>query len=390
MTKSYETAIDSLTSQGKFYINLGLERISSVLNLLGNVQNNLKVIHVAGTNGKGSVCSMLHSVLIQKYKVGLYTSPHIFDYTERIQINGTQISKVDFARLMDKVLSIADSNAIHLSEFEILTTMAFIYFAEQKVDFVVLETGLGGRLDATNVIQAPLCSIITHLDLDHTERLGDSIEKITLEKAGIIKQNCPVIVSASNSGLAYIEAIAKMKKSKLYIVEDINVSQELSLKGAYQKENAALVLKVLEVINKGISEPEISAGLKSTKHICRFQYIKDENLIIDGAHNPNGTAVLRKSLEEYFPNQSYRFIFGCLSNKDYFNMTKNLFKKEDEVYFYRFSNPNSATIEDIKSVCDFKIKPFSEFKKDSKQLTVVCGSFYMIKELLTIMGIKIN
>ena len=166
MEKTYDNAVKLLTSQGKFYINLGLERISAILELLGNPQDNLKCIHVAGTNGKGSVCAIIATILDQAgIKVGLYTSPHIFNYTERIQINGCRISEDDFAKYVFNICELADKNKIHLTEFEILTAVMFKYFSDKNVDIVVLETGLGGRFDATNVIKKNLCSIITHIDL---------------------------------------------------------------------------------------------------------------------------------------------------------------------------------------------------------------------------------
>ena len=204
MEKIYENAVKLLTSQGKFYIDLGLDRISKVMELLGNPQDKLEYFHVAGTNGKGSVCAILASVLRQAgKKVGLYTSPHIFEYTERIQVldcqnnlsPSRQISKEAFSRLVFEICEIADKNDIHLTEFEILTAVMFKYFEEQKVDVVVLETGLGGRFDATNIIKKNLCAIITHIDLDHTERLGKTKDEIAFEKAGINKPKCPIVTS---------------------------------------------------------------------------------------------------------------------------------------------------------------------------------------------------
>ena len=194
MKQTYNEAVNLLTSAGKFRISLGLDRMEKLLELIGNPQDKLDYIHVAGTNGKGSVCSILSSVLTESgKKVGLYTSPHIFKYTERIQINGAVITDEDFARYVFEISELADKNNIDLTEFEILTAVMFKYFADEKVDVVVLETGLGGRFDATNVIKRNLCSVITHIDFDHTDRLGDTLEKIAFEKAGIIKPNCPCI-----------------------------------------------------------------------------------------------------------------------------------------------------------------------------------------------------
>ena len=189
---NYQEAIEKLTSSGMFYIDLGLERIESVLEKLGNPQDSLRCIHVAGTNGKGSTCAMLASILQEAgYKVGLYTSPHIYEYTERIKINGQEISKEDFANLFEEVNSIG----VHLTEFETLTVMMFLYYQRKNVEVVVLETGMGGRFDATNVIKENLCAIITQIDLDHTDKLGKTKDEIAFEKSGIIKPNCPVVTS---------------------------------------------------------------------------------------------------------------------------------------------------------------------------------------------------
>lgn len=410
-TYSYQNAIDILTSQGKFYINLGLERIKAVLELLENPQDKLKIIHVAGTNGKGSVCAMLAAVLqeVKKargqegktnyqptlqpsnpptLKVGLFTSPHVFDYTERIKINGIEIEKELFAKKIIDVVKIADENNIHLTEFEILTAVAFDYFAKNNVDVVVLETGLGGRLDATNIIENPLCSIITHIDLDHTERLGDTIEKIAFEKAGIIKENCPVVITPDNSGFSVVEEVAALKKAQLMLASAAPENALLDkclLKGVYQKENLALVLAALDVLKqKGfeISDEAISKGLQNVKHPCRFEYLKDLNIIVDGAHNPNGTKALRESLDYYFPNQKITFIFGCLRNKSYKQMMKNLFNAKDDIYFYQFENSNACTYQELAGVCEFSAKPYSEFRREQGSLIVICGSLYMIQELL--------
>lgn len=392
---TYQNAVDILTSQGKFHINLGLERVEKALNLIKNPQDKLKFIHVAGTNGKGSVCSMLSSILDANNSiVGLFTSPHVFEYTERIKINNKEISQEDFAKNVIKITELAQANDIHLTEFEILTVVAFQYFAEKNVDIVVLETGLGGRLDSTNVIKNNICSIITNIDFDHTERLGDTIEKIAFEKGGIIKNNSPVVINDSNLGYKTITKIAEQNNSKVTIPYS-KIIQEyfnlLSLKGDYQKENLALAITAIDILNKNkfnISIESIKRGLKQTKHPCRFEYFEKENILIDGAHNPNGTKALRKSLDGKFPNQRFKFIFGCLKNKEYSSMMKNLFSSKDDIYFYHFNNENSCQYTELASICEFNSKNFNEFKKDKDTLTVICGSFYMIKELLTKMGIK--
>lgn len=384
----YQKSIEVLTSQGKFYINLGLERVQSILEILGNPQKNLKFIHVAGTNGKGSVCAMLSAILSNNgLKTGLFTSPHVFEYTERIKINDVEITKEDFAKNVLEIIEIAEKNGIHLTEFEILTVVAFKYFAQNNVDLVVLETGLGGRLDATNVIENNICSVITHIDFDHTERLGNTIEKISTEKAGIIKQNCPVVTCENNAGLDVINRIAAEKNAQVLIAEGGRIfpAEKSALKGTYQRENLSIVLKVIELLNENgfeITEEGLERGLKNVKHPCRFEYLQEKNIILDGAHNPNGTRALRDSLDEYFPNQKIKFIFGCLNNKQYTQMMENLFRQNDEIYFYEFDNPNACTYAELANVCKFISKPFGEYKADSSILTVICGSFYMIKEVL--------
>ena len=194
--KNYLNTEKLLHSSGKFRIKLGLERISAILELCGNPQNNLQVIHVAGTNGKGSVCTLTAEILKQSgYKVGLYTSPHIFKYNERFKVNGEDISDEDFVQYVSYVENLGKEHNLDLSEFEILTATAFKYFYDKKVDFVVLETGLGGRFDATNVVEKPVITAITSISIDHKDRLGDTIEKIAFEKAGIIKENVKCVIT---------------------------------------------------------------------------------------------------------------------------------------------------------------------------------------------------
>ena len=380
MTNDYKKAVELLKSQGKFYINLGLERISVVLDLLGNPQDKLKCIHVAGTNGKGSVCAIIHKILSKAgMKTGLYTSPHIFDYTERIKINGENISQNDFAKYIFEICELADKHNIHLTEFEILTAVMFKYFADNNVDVVVLETGLGGRFDATNVIKSNLCSIITHIDLDHTERLGNTKSKIAFEKAGIIKTNCPVFTS---EGYEEIKDKADKCNSLFVLVTPFEDTTNLSLKGTCQQENLSLALAAVRYLFPQISENTIQEALKEVKHPCRFQLCR-EDLIIDGSHNPNGAMALRESLDFYYPDKKRCFVFGCLRNKDYKKMIEILFSKGDEIYFYHFNNKNSCTVEELQNACVFPSKEFCSLDElPSDRLKIVCGSFYMLNEIV--------
>lgn len=394
-----------LQSQGKFYINLGLERILAVLNLFGNPQNSLKIIHVAGTNGKGSVCSTIANILTHNgYKTGLYTSPHLVEYTERIKINNEQISKDDFTNYIENVCTIADVNNIDLTEFEILTAAAYKYFYDNKVDFAIMETGLGGRYDATNICKQPVVSVITSISLDHTDRLGDTTDKIAYEKAGIIKENSKVVVNSDNIGLKVIEQIAKEKNAKLIIAKDnitttfengINYvvynekKYEFPLLGLYQRQNLSLIFKTIEELPCKISEEGLREGLKTVKWNARLQYIKDKNLIIDGAHNPAAAAELKKSLDYYFKNQKRIFIYSTINTKDYVGIAKVLFNPEDEIYYLNFNYKTAVPFEEYKKKVNF----LSNIKQINKEnipsvlekngLKILTGSFYMIGEILS-------
>lgn len=377
---SYGKAVEIITSRDNFYIDLGLDRIREALKKLGNPQDDLKCIQVAGTNGKGSVCAMLESILRESgYKTGLYTSPHIWEYTERISVCGNNISKDDFAKYVEKIISVG----VHLTEFEILTVMMFLYFKEQRVDVAVIETGLGGRLDATNVIKENLCSVITQIDLDHTDRLGETKEKIAYEKAGIIKPNCPVITSM---GYEVIKDKADTCGSMFIMVSPF-VPQEfieaLSLKGKHQVDNLALVITVIQYLFPELSDKNIVEGLKKVKHPCRFEYIKDKNLIIDACHNPNGVQALRDNLDLYYPNQERRFIFGALKRKDYKQMMEILFREGDEIYLNEFDYPDACTYKELKQVCPFESRKYDGNKHilATNKLNIICGSFYMISGL---------
>lgn len=374
---NYEYIIKKLTSKDKFYIDLELNRIKSVLKELENPQDSLKYIHVAGTNGKGSTCAMLDSILREAgYKTGLYTSPHIFEYTERIKINGNEITKEDFCRLYKKI----DSIQKPLTEFETLTVLMFLYFKENNVDIVILETGLGGRLDATNIIKENLCSIITQIDLDHTDRLGTTKDKIAYEKSGIIKPNCPVITSM---GYEEIRDKADELNSMLlftYPFVQQDFVEALSLKGLHQIDNLALVITTINHLFKNINENTIKKGLQKVKHPCRFEYIANKNLIIDTSHNPNGIKALRENLDYYYPNIPRRFVFGCLKNKDYKTMMNILFQETDEVYLNEFDYYNACSYDDLNLSCPVVNKKYEGQILTPEKLNIICGSFYMLGE----------
>lgn len=373
----YQKTLEKLTSSKMFYVDLSLDRIKTVLEKLGNPQDSLKYIHVAGTNGKGSTCAMLASILQEAgYKVGLYTSPHIFEYTERIKINGQEISQQDFANLFEEVNALG----IHLTEFETLTAIMFLYFQHKNVEIVILETGMGGRFDATNVIKENLCAIITQIDLDHTDRLGKTKDEIAFEKAGIIKPNCPVVTSMGYEAIRdkADEVNAMLLFSSLYVPQDF--VEALALKGLHQIENLSLVLTAISYLFKEIDENIIKIGLMKVKNPCRFEYFPEKNLIIDASHNPNGIKALRENLDYYYPNLPRRFVFGCLKNKDYKKMMNILFKEDDEVYLNGFDYPNACSYEELSEACFVQNQKYTNQTLSSDKLNIICGSFYMIGE----------
>lgn len=399
---NYQDCKQLLTSQSKFHINLGLERMEKLALFFSNPQNKLRVIHVAGTNGKGSTCAMLAKICEENgYKTGLFTSPHLKKYNERIKINGIDISDEDFAKYLSLVEKTAKENNIELTEFELLTMMAFLYFKDKETDVVILETGMGGRLDATNIVQEPLLTIITSINLDHTDRLGQTIEAIAFEKAGILKENIPVIISKNNLGIEIIKKEASKVGAGVFEIEDdfklINEIEnvfsngfkkyKISLKGIQQGQNLALVDAACEYLTL-----EPTKALKNVIWPCRMQYIQEQNILIDAAHNPDAIKFLKKNIDIYFPNKKRAFLFGMLDTKDYTEVIKNLFNNDDEIFitdnfahnaikkeilndeiakFYPFSNRKFIDINEISKFAEYY---FSGIK-------IACGSFYLCEKL---------
>ncbi len=407
----YNKCVQLLTSKEKFHIELGLNRISKILNILNNPQDKIKTIHIAGTNGKGSTCAILNSILSESgYKTGLFTSPHLEKYNERIQINSKPIPDETLFELLNKINEKAKVNNIYLTEFEIITVVSFLYFAQEGVDIAIIEVGLGGRLDATNVIKNPILTAITSISLDHIDRLGNTIEKIAFEKAGIIKQNTPCCIIETNNGLEVINEIAKNKNAKLIKlpistntknIKGINFAQidnnfyEFNLLGNYQNENLSLSLGVINELKKlGYKIPEISIknGLKNVTHNGRFQYIKDLNLVIDGAHNPDGARVLRKSIDNMFPNQSFEFIYASINTKDYNTILSTLLTPKDNIKFLEFEHQNAVNFNELiktkytksTTIKKTELKEIIIQNKKQGKVTILTGSLYAIGEIYPI------
>jgi len=306
--------LESLHSRG---IQLGLDRVEELFHKIGDPQKSFHSIHIAGTNGKGSVAAMLSSILYQAgYKVGLYTSPHLVEYTERVRINEKDISKSKYSDALETVRKgLKRLKGVKLTEFEVLTAAAFLLFKQEKVDIAVVEVGLGGRLDATNVIH-PELSIITNIGLDHTDLLGHTLQKIAKEKAGIIKKGVPLLTGEKKVWklLRYI----CNKRGARFIRAGHFRAGNVPLQGAHQVENARIALAAVKILNRSgfkISASQARAGLKHTRWPGRLQIISKKPLIIlDGAHNPAGAHELNRYLGR--TEKKFTMIIGMQRNKD--------------------------------------------------------------------------
>jgi dihydrofolate synthase/folylpolyglutamate synthase len=365
----------------------------ALLKKLGNPEKELRCIHVAGTNGKGSVCAMLSFILTDAgYKVGMYTSPHLKKFNERIRINNKLITDREVAKYYLKV----KPHITNQTFFEITTSMAFLYFKEKKVDFAVVETGLGGRLDSTNVI-VPLVSIITNVGIEHTEHLGSTIEKIAYEKAGIIKKNVPVVTAAEGIALATIKKISNKKNSKLIVVNKHNIKKkniELNnLRGIFQILNASIAIKTIEALNNiyntKINEKNIKNGLKNTKWPGRFQFI-GKNILVDCAHNPNGFKILIKELKNIDYNKLI-LIVGFSDDKDIKSISKIIKHKANKTIITKSKNERAADPKIIKkyfnkdSILINNPKNALKYAKkiaSKKDLILVTGSMFLVGELI--------
>jgi dihydrofolate synthase/folylpolyglutamate synthase len=307
---NYEEALKYIYSRELFGVKLGLRNITELVEALGSPQEKFKSIHIAGTNGKGSVCSFLSSVLEKEgYKVGVYTSPHLVDFRERIKVNGKKISKKSVASLLSKIKPFVKEHTF----FEIVTAMAFMYFKEQGVDFALVEVGMGGRLDATNVVN-PEIAVITNISIEHIDHLGDTIEKIAFEKAGIIKPGIDVVASENGKGLKIIKKACKKRKCRLNIVKPKKI--HTSLHGDFQYQNASLALKVVDVLRKKglkISRESVIGGLRTAKWPGRMEFVS-ENILFDCAHNPAGAKALAKELKKM--KRDIYLILGIMKDKD--------------------------------------------------------------------------
>jgi dihydrofolate synthase/folylpolyglutamate synthase len=427
---NYSEAIQFLYGLQIFGANFGLENTRQLAALAGNPQTQLRFIHVAGTNGKGSTCAMLESIYrAAGLRVGLFTSPHLVSFRERIQVNRQLIPENELIRLVEEIQPLlkqfpADN---HLTLFEVVTVMALKFFSEQKCDLVIWETGLGGRLDATNIV-TPLASVITNIAFDHQRWLGDTLEKIAAEKAGIIKPRIPIVTATDDpSALAVIEKIAREKNAPLTKINSWegrrvavpNQSQfgspprrpsqieNLSLLGEHQKTNAALALATVEVLQKQIpiAAEKIQEGLQNVNWPGRLELIErsdGQKLLLDGAHNVASTKALRKALEKNFPVKERTLILGVLQDKDWREICEILSPLAAKIFLVPVASERSANPKGLAEICrtgnpaaeifvcdslkDAFEKIGSRGRSPHQNFIVVTGSLYLVGEALELLG----
>ncbi len=359
----------------------GLGRTEELLKLMGNPEKGLKCIHIAGTNGKGSTASMSASILQQAgYKVGLYTSPYIFKFHERMQINGEMISDEELVELVEWVKPLAQSMASEPSEFELVTCIGFEYFRRHQVDIICLEVGLGGEFDSTNVIDPPVAAVMTNIGLDHVEILGDTLEKIAETKSKIIKPGCQAVCYREPASVEAVfenrcrEVGAELTRADFDTIRLRSASLEgqvfdwgryealeLPLLGQHQLFNAAVVLTTMEVLRKQgwqISDEAIRNGLKTVSWPGRFELVAREPLFIaDGGHNPQCIEALVKNVRDYLDGRHLTILTGVLGDKDYHEMYGDMSRFASEFVTITPDNPRAMQAENLKAYLEQYGKP---------------------------------
>ena len=420
------TAVDKIHEFRRFGSVLGLERMNDVLSKLGDPQGDLKVIHVAGTNGKGSVCKFLEGGLSScGYNVGLYTSPYIESFNERIRLGGHDISDSDLEVYTDRVLAKVDELVSEgkdsPTEFEVITAVALLYFKEKNADIVILEVGLGGSGDSTNVVKEPLASVICSISYDHMDRLGNTLEEIAADKAGIIKQGCPVISNVPEHGpAAAIARRAYENDSRLYDVSGIKFhiydetpfSQkvtmelygtdysdvEISMVGRHQGENLKTALAVIEVLRKAgkikVERGRLYDGLKTAVQPGRFEILSEDPFIIaDGAHNEAGAAALQDTMKRYFSDSRVLLVTGMLADKQVDAILEHFSGITKDVIVTEPDNPRKLPAEKLAQHFEqFGITAqvaktpeeslrLSEKMREDHDAVLFAGSLYLIGEI---------
>jgi dihydrofolate synthase / folylpolyglutamate synthase len=406
----------------QFGVNLGLSRIQTLLSALDSPQLSVPIIHVAGTNGKGSVCAYLSTILnAAGYKVGRYTSPHLVDWNERICIDNQPISTEAAVTAIDRVIAAIDPTMPTPTQFEIVTAAMWLYFAQSQVDIAVIEVGLGGRLDATNVCDNPLATIIVSIDMEHWQQLGDTIAKIAGEKAGILKPNCPAIIgtlpsdanavvaeriAALNCPATWVKPAVKTSKSRsipqtslasdsLPWVEFEGIEYPLALLGEMQLTNSAIAIATIQILRQSgwtISDDAIITGMANTQWRGRIQWTtwRDHQLLIDGAHNPAAAIALRQYVDTLSTPISW--VMGMLSTKSHLEIFQALLRPGDRLYLVPVPDHSSADptelaaiarsacdgLESIDTYIDLTTGLSAAMTNTATHQPVLCGSLYLL------------
>ena len=420
----YEEAMKYITEVGNFGSNYGLERTYKLLEYLSNPEKDLKFIHIAGTNGKGSTTSMIAEILMGAgYKVGMYTSPFIEEFEERIQINRNNIPKEKLASLMDEVKAAVDKviedGYNHPTEFEIITVLMLLYFKKENIDFGVIEVGLGGTLDSTNVI-TPVLQVITSISFDHTNLLGNTLEEIAGEKAGIIKSGIPTVIYPQKSeALKVIENKCSEMNSKIYIANCDNFKFEnvviedrpyqllkynnevdilLPLLGEHQITNLSVAMTSIEVLNNinmtNILLDSIVKSIKNVKWKGRLEVLsKNPYVVIDGAHNIQGIETLSRNIKKYFKYENLYLILGILADKDVQEMIKVIAPMAKKIYAVTPNSIRAELAEDLKREIikyNENCEAYDDYKEayltaindaNENDFVLASGSFYMIGDM---------
>ena len=395
---------------------LGLERTQELLHALGDPQKQLRFIHVAGSNGKGSTCAMLASILkAAGYRTGLYTSPYIQSFCERIQIDGNPIPESDLAEITGRVRNIADAMEDHPSQFELVTAIAMEYYAASQCDIVVLEVGMGGALDSTNVIDAPEIAVITNIGLEHTEYLGSTLEAIAETKGGIIKHGCDCVVYPSEPAvIKTISALCRERKVRMQIADTAAIISEsdsisgqrfsfhawqhlqLPLLGEHQLKNAAVALTVVELLREHgwkLDDAAVYDGLKQTKWPARMEVLHTDPLfILDGGHNPQCAEALARGLDAYLSGQKVTFLLGVLADKDSDTMMDIVQPYGASYICLTPNNPRALSAEALaeklrrrgENACvAADVSEGIQLALDSARTVVAFGSLYLAGEIRT-------
>lgn len=412
---TYEQAVDYIHSLLAFGIKPGLTRIKALLKALGDPQRGLRFVHVAGTNGKGSTCTMLSHILTQAgFQTGLFTSPYVFSFCERIQINNQNIPKSDLAEVVGQVKDAIDrlhTEGIEPTEFEAITAAAFLYFQKKRCDYVVLEVGLGGRFDATNCIPCPEVSVITSISLDHTAILGDTVEQIAAEKAGIIKENgITVTTSAQDPAALKVLYETAQKRGNRFVLGRVEAAEILSqtventvftyageaytlpLIGAHQIENAVGVIEAAKCLS-GVSDGDIREGIRRTVLRGRMEFRKEPvPMLLDGGHNPECGEALAKVLARFAPLH-VTAVIGMMRDKDAARYLRAVLPYCETVYFTKPQNPRAADPETLRNLAQgmtaqayVELDPAKALRRacqgvSADGLLLICGSFYLLSDL---------